>query len=58
MSLEGSLPVKRPIIREDLKVMQYQSQETDTTFITSDGTLPYNSAQKWAVKRHYREDNN
>ena len=37
---------------------KYQSQETDNTFITSDGTSPYNSTQKWAVKRHYREDNN
>ena len=49
--------VKRPLIREDLKVTQYQSQEADNTFITSDGTSPYNSTQKWAVKRHYREDN-
>ena len=53
---EGS--VKRPLIREDLKVIQYQSQEADNTFITSDGTSPYNSARKWAVKRYYREDNN
>ena len=30
----------------------------DNTFITSDGTSPYNSTRKWAVKRHYREDNN
>ena len=53
---EGS--VKRPLIREDLKVIQYQSQEADNTFITSDGTSPYNSTRKWAVKRHYRKDNN
>jgi len=33
--------VKRPLIREDLKVIQYQSQEADNTFITSDGTSPY-----------------
>ena len=44
--------MKRPLIREDLKVIQYQSQEADNTFITSD--VP----RKWAVKRHYREDNN
>ena len=50
--------VKRLLIREDLKVIQYQSQEADNTFITSDGTSPYNSTRKWAVKRHYREDNN
>ena len=50
--------LKRPLMREDLKVIQYQSQEADNTFITSDGTSPYNSARKWAVKRHYREDNN
>ena len=49
--------LKRPLIREDLKVIQYQSQEADNTFITSDGTSPYNSTRKWAVKRHYREDN-
>ena len=35
--------VKRPLIREDLNVIQYQSQEADNTFITSDGTSPYNS---------------
>ena len=50
--------LKRPLIREDLKVIQYQSQEANNTFITSDGTLPYNSTRKWAVKCHYREDNN
>ena len=50
--------LKRPLIREDLKVIQYQSQEVDNTFIISDGTSPYNSMRKWAVKRHYREDNN
>ena len=36
---------------------KYQSQEADNTFITSDGTSPYNSTRKWAVKRHYRENN-
>ena len=50
--------MKRLLIREDLKEIQYQSQEADNTFITSDGTSPYNSTRKWAVKRHYREDNN
>ena len=50
--------MKCPLIREDLKVIHYQSQEADNTFITSDGTSPYNSTRKWAVKRHYREDNN
>ena len=50
--------LKRPLIREDLKVIQYQSQEADNTFITSDGTSPYNSTRKWAVKRHYCENNN
>ena len=39
-------------------MIQYQSQEADNTFITSDDTSPYNSTLKWAVKRHYREDNN
>ena len=39
-------------------MIQYQSQEADNTFNTSDGTSPYNSTWKWAVKRHYREDNN
>ena len=29
--------LKRPLMREDLKVIQYQSQEADNTFITSDG---------------------
>ena len=50
--------MKRPLIRKDLKVIQYQSQEAYNTFITSDDTSPYNSTLKWAVKRHYREDNN
>ena len=54
----ASSKVKRPLIREDLKVIQYQFQEADNTFITSDGTSPYNPTRKWAVKRHYREDNN
>ena len=49
--------MKRPLIREDLKVIHYQSQEADNTFITSDGTSPYNSTRKWVVKRHYRENN-
>ena len=50
--------MKRPLMREDLKVIQYQSQEANNTFITSDSTSPYNSTRKWAVKRHYRENNN
>ena len=50
--------MKRPLIIKDLKVIHYQSQEADNTFITLDGTSPYNSTQKWVVKRHYREDNN
>ena len=50
--------MKRPLLREDLKVIHYQSQEADNTFITSDGTSPYNSMRMWAVKCHYREDNN
>ena len=50
--------LKCPLIRENLKVIQHQSQEADNTFITSDGTSPYNSTRQWAVKRHYREDNN
>jgi hypothetical protein len=37
--------MKRPPIGEDLKVMLYQSQEADNTFITSDGTSPYNSTR-------------
>ena len=49
--------LKHPVIREDLNVIQYQSQEADNIFITSDGTSPYNSTRKWTVKRHYREDN-
>ena len=39
-SLAGTM--KRPLIREDLNVIQYQSHETDNIFITSDGTSPYN----------------
>ena len=50
--------LNRPLKREDLKVLQYQSQEADNTFITSDDTSLYNSLRKWAVKRHYREDKN
>ena len=50
--------LKRPLIREDLAVIHYQSQEVDNTFIASDGTTPYTSTRKWAVKRHYHEDNN
>ena len=56
--IKGDGKLKRPLMREDLKVIQYQTQETDNTFITSDGTSPYNSTRKWAVKCHYREDNN
>jgi hypothetical protein len=37
--------LKRPPIREDLKVLIYQSQKADNTFITSDGTSPYNSTR-------------
>jgi hypothetical protein len=37
--------LKRPPIREDLKVLIYQSQEADNTFITSDGTSPYDSTR-------------
>jgi hypothetical protein len=37
--------MKRPPIREDLKVLIYQSQEADNTFITTDGTSPYNSSR-------------
>jgi hypothetical protein len=37
--------LKRPPIREDLKVLIYQSQEADNTFITTDGTSPYNSSR-------------
>ena len=40
-------PVKRPLIGGDLKVIEYQSQEADNTFITSDGTSSYNSTRKW-----------
>jgi hypothetical protein len=54
----GLKQIEAPLIREDLKVIQYQSQKADNTFITSDDTSPYNSTQKWAVKRHHREDNN
>ena len=50
--------VKRLLIKKDLKVIQYQSQVADNTFITSDGTSLYHSTRKWVVKRHYREDNN
>ena len=48
-SPQGQGRLKCPLIREDLKVIQYQSQEADKTFITSDGTSPYNSTRKWAV---------
>ncbi|PVH47804.1 hypothetical protein PAHAL_4G156500 [Panicum hallii] len=41
----GSCMLKRLPIREDLKVLLYQSQEADNTFITLDGTLPYNSTR-------------
>jgi hypothetical protein len=37
--------MKLPPIREDLKVLIYQSQEADNTFITTDGTSPYNSSR-------------
>jgi hypothetical protein len=37
--------LRRPPIREDLKVMLYQSQEADNTFITSDGTSPYSPSR-------------
>ena len=37
---------------------KHQSQKTDDTFITSDGSSPYNSTRYWADKRHYREDYN
>jgi hypothetical protein len=37
--------LKRPPIREDLKVLIYQFKEADNTFITSDGTSPYNSTR-------------
>jgi hypothetical protein len=43
--LDSSRYLKRPPIREDLKVLIYQSQEADNTFITSDGTSPYNSTR-------------
>jgi hypothetical protein len=39
-------------------VLQYQSQEADNTFITSDSISLYNSSRKRAVEPHYREDNN
>ena len=37
--------LKHPLIREDLNVIQYQSQEADSTFIISDGTSLYNSTR-------------
>jgi hypothetical protein len=37
--------LKRPPHQGDLKVLIYQSQEADNTFITSDGTSPYNSSR-------------
>ncbi|PUZ56395.1 hypothetical protein GQ55_5G295200 [Panicum hallii var. hallii] len=43
--LNSAVLVKRPPIREDLKVMLYQSQEADNTFITSGGTSPYSSTR-------------
>jgi hypothetical protein len=39
------IPPEASPIRVDLKVMLYQSQEADNTFITSDGTSPYNSTR-------------
>jgi hypothetical protein len=45
LAWEQFLGLKRPPIREDLKVLLYQSQEADNTFITSDGTSPYNSSR-------------
>ena len=50
--------MKRLLIREDLNVIQYQSQKADNIFITSDGTSPYNSMRWWAKERHYRENKN
>jgi hypothetical protein len=44
-SIVESIRVKRPPIREDLKMLLYQSQEADNTFITSDGISPYNFAR-------------
>ena len=45
--------MKRPLIREDLNMIQYQSQKADNTFITSDGTSPYNPIhrQGWVQDR-------
>ena len=37
---------------------KYQSQEADNTFITSDGTSPYNSMRSWAKERHYLKNKN
>jgi hypothetical protein len=45
VELTEALPLKRPPTREDLKVLIYQSQEADNTFITTDGTSPYNSSR-------------
>ena len=42
---QGGWNLKRLLIREDLNVIQYQSQEADNTFITSDGTSPNNSTR-------------
>jgi hypothetical protein len=39
-----------PPIREDLKVSIYQFQEANNTFITSDGTSPYNSTRGLQLK--------
>jgi hypothetical protein len=41
----GFRMLKRLPIKEDLKVLLYQSQEADNTFITSDGTSPYYSTR-------------
>ena len=52
------IPLEVSPHKRRLKSATIQSQEADNTFITLDDTSPYNSTRKWAVKRHYREDNN
>jgi hypothetical protein len=45
----GLMLVKRPPIREDLKVLLYQSQEADNTFITPDHRTTLRGNGQWSA---------
>jgi len=42
--------LKRPLIREDLNVIQISVPGGWYTFITSDGTSPYNPPRRWTLE--------